>query len=219
MCDFDVVVSDRDTTLASLLTVNSRNLILDIDLDFFSTCDPFKAMFKSVDDYELYKRVYSAFKMPQVSDPNFLADYNKCMTEKKLRLERIRTFLSTYQTGEEDSDSDLARLRRIFIRDSLDTEILHEYGSGLDECPLPEHVSTSEEVCLMMDQMVEFLGVYMPREGSLLPGCLTIARSSLDDYCPADQVDFIQEQALKRIRAYFNSIDDINLINFFYKNS
>jgi len=218
VCNFDKVASDIDPTLANLLTNNSRNLIVDIDLDFFSTCDPFKAMFESKEDYELYKRVYLINKVPNKFNENFQEEFKSYLKEKKINLEKIRAFLDSDQISEDVINCDLVSLKKIFIRDSLDIEILHEYGSSLDECQLPEHVSTNEEVCFMMDQMVQFLRIYMPRGGSLRPGCITIARSSLDDYCPVSQVDFIQEETLKRIREYFNKSNDINLINYFYKN-
>ena len=45
---------------------------------------------------------------------------------------------------------------------------------------------------------------------NLLPGLITIARSSLDEYCPSDQVDYIQNEMITKLKLVFDiSINSI----------
>ena len=53
----------------------------------------------------------------------------------------------------------------------------------------------------MLTDFKAFLLKYF--NNNLRPGCITIARSSLDDYCPPEQVDFIQTETLHLIQSYF----------------
>lgn len=86
---------------------------------------------------------------------------------------------------------------------NYDIEILHNYGCGIDDCSLPHNVSTQEDIIQMLNQLTNFLNNYFSLQSLLIPGSVTIARSSLDDYCPSDQVDFIQEGVISKVKTYF----------------
>jgi len=53
----------------------------------------------------------------------------------------------------------------------------------------------------MLTDLKAFLDKYF--NNNLRPGCITIAISSLDDYCPPEQVDFIQTETLNLIQSFF----------------
>lgn len=215
VCDFDAIVKDVDVKLLDMIAAKdnnaSRNIILDIDLDHFSTRDPFREMFKSSEEYELYKRVY-ALDLPTCSEDTFESNYEVYLMEKKAKLEFIWSCLNgPVREIEMDGSSDLLELKRLIEKYGLDAEILHSFGSGIDDCSLPHHISSDDEILTMMDQFDKFLSIY-----SSVPGCVTIARSSLDDYCPVDQVDSIQSQCLDRLKSHFGS-ERINSIEFLYE--
>ncbi len=219
VCDFDTIVKDCDMNLLNIIanpkdTLN-KNVILDIDLDHFSVADPFKLMFKSNEEYELYKRVY-AMDLPLQSDSNFESDYKVFLEKKKQKLEHIWSCLNSKEEPAEGNGTDLLLLKGLIDEYGLDAEILHSYGAGMDDCPLPHHISSDEEILTMMQQFECFLSTYLG-EGPTL-GCVTIARSSLDDYCPVDQVDFIQNEVLDRLKKHFGP-GRIKSVDLFYENN
>lgn len=144
-------------------TIQSKNIILDIDLDFFSTRDPFKHMFKSTDEYELFKTVYKPhINLSSDSSPSQIEAY---LAHKKLRNKQIWSYLSLENKHQDISNDsgiylglwtcwgfqkyfencwnwkDLVKLRQIIETNNLDAELLHSYGCGMDDCALPDHVS------------------------------------------------------------------------------
>ena len=219
VCDFDELLSEtKDQYLADLLDYcgDSKNLILDIDLDFFSTIDPFKLMFKLDTDYSLFKQVYTTKMQPMLDDQDFQFEYNRFLVDKNKKLRQIWDYLSNDDLDVQVTQSDLKfyfdleNLKNIIQTNKLDKEILHSYGAGLDEHSLPHHISSRQELTLMFEQMLKFFQIYLATNK---PGVVTLARSSLDDYCPVDQVDFIQEEMLSCLRSYFghDSLSSINL--------
>ena len=52
VCDFNSIINETDTNLLEIINDPNQQLILDVDLDFFSTLDPFKRMFKTTDEFE-----------------------------------------------------------------------------------------------------------------------------------------------------------------------
>jgi hypothetical protein len=104
------------------------------------------------------------------------------------------------------------------IRDnsSLNIDILHCFGEGIDETGLPHHKTSTEELKPMFDSLETFLKEFF-LDMNLLPGLITIARSSLDDYCPTDQVDFIQNEVIMKLKLVFDI--SINSIVYDYDNT
>ncbi|GBL89776.1 UPF0489 protein C5orf22 [Araneus ventricosus] len=82
-----------------------------------------------------------------------------------------------------------------------DPDLLNDAGCTCDDCDLPHHVSTPDEVRHLVGVVKDFL-LQNPK-----PAVITIARSSRDDYCPPEDVNFIQECVLQMLEEVYGSID------------
>ncbi|XP_009978202.1 PREDICTED: UPF0489 protein C5orf22 homolog, partial [Tauraco erythrolophus] len=85
--------------------------------------------------------------------------------------------------------------------ESPDYEMVHQAGLTCDYMELPHHVSTEEEIEGLI-QSIKILLKDMPK-----PTLVTVARSSLDDYCPSEQVDIIQEKVLSLLGSVYGTLD------------
>jgi hypothetical protein len=218
VCDFDAIINNPDECLYRILSSIDREqkrIILDIDLDFFSTKDPFREMFHDLKYYELFRDVYYQKFDGEQNDLDFDKKYSKFLELKNNKLELIYNFLSEKLNSSslEDGilkDEKLDELATIFKRENIDIEIIHSYGSGLDEHDLPHHVSSTDQIEKMINDFSFFINKYLVSM-KLSPSIITIARSSLDGYCPDDQVEFIQEEIISKIKKDLgNLIGDVN---------
>lgn len=204
VCDFEASVFDD---LLSDMSVRG-DIVLDIDLDFFSTMDPFREMLKH--NYDLFRYVYYEKIQFSPKDPEFDAKYEAYCKNKSVKLEQIKDLLSKTDSIEnEDCDVRIKKLYKAIRSDNLDVEIVHEYGSVLDQVDLPHHVACESELVKYIDLFQVFVEKYLSK---CRPSVVTIARSSTDGYCPLDQVDSIQERVLFKLEQFFNkSIGKINI--------
>lgn len=201
VCEFDKAFSGGDETLRRLLqNLTGNDLVLDIDLDFFSTMDPFRRMFASDDEYGVFKSVYENKFDASKDDENFDEKYQSHQSRKLVRLCEILTVLRRTQIDSKEN-SDLSKLRDLIRSKNLDLEVLHSFGSGLDDRSLPDHVSDKAEIEKMIESFRLFVENYLNgNESAARPSLVTIARSSLDDYCPPEQVDSIQKMTIEMIQ-------------------
>ncbi|GFY67155.1 UPF0489 protein C5orf22 homolog [Trichonephila inaurata madagascariensis] len=82
-----------------------------------------------------------------------------------------------------------------------DPDLLNDAGCTCDDCDLPHHVSTQDEV----RHLVEVTKLFLQQLPS--PAIITISRSSRDDYCPPEEVDFIQDCVLKMLEEAYNCVE------------
>ena len=71
-------------------------------------------------------------------------------------------------------------------------------GSGL-----PVHRTDDDEIIKMIKTTIDAINATIEQAG--LPAGICFARSSLDGYCPPDQVDFIQSNLLNSLTNLFTS--------------
>ncbi|XP_065523623.1 UPF0489 protein C5orf22 homolog [Lathamus discolor] len=183
--------------------------VLDIDLDFFSVKNPFKEMYTQT-EYELLQELYSFKKPHKNATEEGLLD---CVENRVHQLEDLEAaFADLCDSDDEEtlqkwaSYSGMKPLVQLVHSlktrmESPDYEMVHQAGLTCDYMELPHHVSTEEEIEGLI-KSIKVLLKNMPK-----PTLVTIARSSLDDYCPSEQVDIIQEKVLNLLGSVYGSLD------------
>ncbi|KAG7167078.1 UPF0489 protein C5orf22-like [Homarus americanus] len=205
-----------EQNIINLIQQHGENYILDIDLDFFTTMNPFVSMFDKVDMYNRLRKIYHF---------DFIASQESEIIDlQSKRCEQIATLKKIFSGLQELKDIDLIQ-RKIFniceiVKDKqekesliklildlaneygpeVDWELVHDAGCTCDDevHELPHHISSNEEIDLLMKSS-QYLITKFPA-----PVIITIARSSLDDYCPPDQVDKVQEGFCRFLRETYN---------------
>ncbi|KAG7455062.1 hypothetical protein MATL_G00252470 [Megalops atlanticus] len=183
--------------------------ILDIDLDFFSCKNPFKEMYTQ-EEYAILQELYSFQKPRENADEEELSD---CVERRVHQLEDLEAAFADLveDDGEETVNrwsanpgmKSLARLVQSLRSrtESPDYEMVHQAGLTCDYSELPHHVSSEGEVQRLV-QAVRLILQALPK-----PTLVTMSRSSLDEYCPAEQVDSIQDQVLVVLETLYGSLD------------
>ncbi|XP_037385737.1 UPF0489 protein C5orf22 homolog isoform X1 [Talpa occidentalis] len=188
---------------------NGDAFVLDIDLDFFSVKNPFKEMFTQ-EEYKILQELYQ-FKRP---DGNLTEeDLVDCVDTRTHQLEDLEATFADLCDGDDEEtvqkwasnpgmESLVPLVQSLKKRMEVpDYEMVHQAGLTCDYSELPHHVSTEQEIEYLI-QAVYYLLKNLPK-----PALVTIARSSLDDYCPSEQVDTIQEKVLCVLRSLYGTLD------------
>eukprot|EP00075_Anas_platyrhynchos_P018207 XP_027307460.1 UPF0489 protein C5orf22 homolog isoform X1 [Anas platyrhynchos] len=183
--------------------------VLDIDLDFFSVKNPFKEMYTQT-EYEILQELYNFKKPHKDATEEGLLD---CVENRVHQLEDLEAaFADLCDNDDEETVQKWASypgmkplvqlVHSLKSRmESPDYEMVHQAGLTCDYMELPHHVSTEEEIEGLL-QSTKVLLKNMPK-----PTLVTIARSSLDDYCPSEQVDIIQEKVLNLLGLVYGTLD------------
>uniref|UniRef100_A0A2I3HEA6 Chromosome 5 open reading frame 22 n=1 Tax=Nomascus leucogenys TaxID=61853 RepID=A0A2I3HEA6_NOMLE len=178
-----------------------KAFVLDIDLDFFSVKNPFKEMFTQVNTE------------PANSLNSQLEDLVDIVDTRIHQLEDLEATFADLCDGDDEEtvqrwasnpgmESLVPLVQSLKKRMEVpDYEMVHQAGLTCDYSELPHHISTEQEIEYLI-QSVHYLLKNLPN-----PTLVTIARSSLDDYCPSDQVDTIQEKVLNMLRALYGNLD------------
>lgn len=183
--------------------------VLDIDLDFFSVKNPFKEIFTQ-EEYKILQELYQ-FKKPDANATE--EDLVDCVDTRIHQLEDLEATFADLCDGDDEEtvqkwasnpgmESLVPLVQSLKKRmDVPDYEMVHQAGLTCDYSELPHHVSTEEEIEYLI-QSVYYLLKNLPK-----PTLVTVARSSLDDYCPSEQVDTIQEKVLGALRSLYGALD------------
>ncbi|XP_017561468.2 UPF0489 protein C5orf22 homolog isoform X1 [Pygocentrus nattereri] len=197
--------------VSSLLRFIEQNdaYILDIDLDFFSCKNPFKDLYTQ-EEYSVLQELYSFKRPKEGADEEELLD---CVERRTRQLEDLEAAFADLL--EDDSQNTIDRwaanpgmgsLAKLVSslknrNESPDYEMVHQAGLTCDYSELPHHISSEEEIQQLL------LAVQLVLEALPKPTIVTISRSSLDEYCPAEQVNSIQNNMLSILEMLFGSLD------------
>ncbi|KAM9439720.1 UPF0489 protein C5orf22 homolog [Clarias gariepinus] len=205
------VQDETESVVGSLLSVLEQDdpYILDIDLDFFSCKNPFKEMYTQ-EEFSLLQELYR-FERPRTNaDEEALCE---CVERRTRQLEDLEATFADLL--EDDNESTVERLADKPGMSSLvklvyslksrsetpDYEMVHQAGLTCDYSELPHHVSSEAEIEQLM-RAVRLVLQPLPK-----PTLITVSRSSMDEYCPPEQVESIQSSVLKVLEALFGSLD------------
>ncbi|XP_054842014.1 UPF0489 protein C5orf22 homolog [Eublepharis macularius] len=210
-CSFGNHTCQTTELIKDILQVLQKDAayVLDIDLDFFSVKNPFKEIYTQ-EEYKLLKELYN-FKKPNSNASE--EDLLDCVENRIRQLEDLEAVFA--DLCDDDSEEILERWALnpgmaplIPLVHSLKNgvvipnyELVHQAGLTCDYSEIPHHVSTEEEIEGLV-QSVKHLLKNLPK-----PTLVTISRSSLDDYCPANQVELIQEKVLNGLRSVYGTLD------------
>lgn len=193
----------------------NSGFILDVDLDYFSTHNPFLKIYEKV---SLYDKLKEIFISPELADTteNDLAKLQRIAKDREEKLEFLETmflyleeegslkhFLVDYQKeiSEEytqllEKVSNLVKvLNKEYAEEEIDWSMIYDAGCTCDVTDLPHHESTREEIQSLVEKFESFL-THLPAP----PTVITMSRSSEDDYTPADQVEQIQELVMMALQ-------------------
>ncbi|KAL9903493.1 misexpression suppressor of ras 6 [Glossina fuscipes fuscipes] len=192
-----------------LAAEDCANYILDIDLDFFSTSNPFLEIYKDANCYEQLSEIFH-FESATESNASGTTEKRKQQLEVLKRifehLEEKRTFEGLAKPDTNIVSEEIFKkienladsLQKCYADDEIDWLVIFDSGSTTDTNGLPHHISTDTELELYYQQFKQFL-IQMPHP----PVLITMACSAEDDYCPRNQVNCIQERVVKILQEVF----------------
>ncbi|XP_043479199.1 UPF0489 protein C5orf22 homolog [Leptopilina heterotoma] len=179
--------------------------ILDVDLDFFSTKNPFKTLYENANIYEKLAPIYE-FKRPHSTDPDLLREATIARDEQLTELKNLFSHLEENRNlmgyeGErslryENVESIYREMMRFYRDSEIEWLSIHDAGCTIDDGELPHHVTSQQDLDrLISGTFKSFLSV-LPAP----PTIVTIARSSYDEYCPPEDVDQIQVGVIDELK-------------------
>lgn len=198
--------SDDLNKLRSWISKSDAHIVLDIDLDFFSTGNPFNRMYEKANLYHQLKDIYF-YKPPEEKEDNIISEVVSKRKTQISKLYNIFKHLNDHRCmPEEDQSSEMWKkvdsLRSTMMAhykdDEIDWLLIHEAGCTCDESGLPEHISSIEELQVLFSCFKDFLDV-LPKT----PTIITISRSTEDDYTPFENVELIQKNVLELLNKKF----------------
>lgn len=213
----DILISSPDDS--------ANEFILDVDLDFFSTHNPFLDIYSAANVYSALHPIfaYTLCDLAEASDSAVLA----CGLARQQQLDDLELIFIHLQTGNEldtykgpRSETVLAvwsqlvdlvtEVKAKYAASAIDWSLIYNAGCTCDTTDLPHHKSTEAEIDNLIVAFKEFLDRI---DGT--PTIVTVSRSSEDDYCPIDQVNIIQAKVLQALQdLYGDRITDRPILQY-----
>lgn len=191
-----------DATLVNQL-LESKQILLDIDLSFFSADDPIRKQLDE-NEYEILRYLYTRIVQEQTD-----AEIVQYITNREHILEQIRLAMVEYLTNPKPEQTIqteniyLSALITIIRHKKLDWKSIHEYGMHLADTRPPLHVSSEGMILYLVEAMAKVL-----ESIKKTPLFITISRSVSDGVCSVDQADLIQSAVEKKLSKLYK-IDEI----------
>ncbi|XP_075974767.1 misexpression suppressor of ras 6 isoform X2 [Anticarsia gemmatalis] len=187
--------------------------VLDIDLDFFSTGNPFLALYENIKLYDRLLPIFD-FKLPDKDDDETVDKVVESREQQLEELENLFQHLEQYDNldkyeGEKSrlykmvselAIAILAEAKR--LNEKPDWWAVFAGGCTRDQEGLPYHISSEEEIQRLVKQALVPLLKNLPP-----PVLITVARSTDDGYCPPHQVEYIQSTVLEVLKELYDTDD------------
>lgn len=216
-----IEINDQSAWVTPRQQVDVTNYyVLDIDLDFFSTRNPFLGLYAEANVYEQLKKIFH-YELEPSQEPQLVLECVRKRLEQLDELEKVFSFLNQNGKLSEWPQPRSAPIEAVWRelcamhmsvqlaydqhrRMGVDWQLIYDAGCTRDTTGLPHHESTDEEIDRLVDQFTQFL---RGLDGE--PTAVTMSRSTEDDYCPAHQVEQIQRKVLDALsRVYGDRLTD-----------
>lgn len=198
------------------LNADTDNIILDIDLDFFSTHNPFRYVYEKANIFEHFKSIFNYEPAAAHDDPETVYQKSRVRENQLNYLEAIfkelndKGHLNDWKWKNDSKEESLKTHIEKLVHDMKDnyTEIdwmlVNDAGCTYDRIELPHHESSDATITTMMEQFTQLLNYI-----KIPPTIITISRSTEDDYCPETQVEKIQSDVIEclKVNIYRDQID------------
>ncbi|CAK1540180.1 unnamed protein product [Leptosia nina] len=206
--------TDSVQQLCNRLDINTP-FVLDIDLDFFSTANPFLNIYEGIGLYDLLEDIFK-FDPPESDDPETLEKLVMSREEQLQQLEDLFLHLEEYgnldnYAGEKSIYfKKVSALVPIVLKEatrlgqSPDWWAIFAGGCTRDQGGLPHHISSEELITETIGKTLKSFLQNLPK-----PVMITLARSTDDGYCPSHQVDNIQKQVLNTLQEIYETDDPV----------
>lgn len=189
----------------------ASSFVLDIDLDFFSTRNPFLEIYAKANVYEQLKPIFF-YELEQSQEPELVLN---CVRKRLEQLDELEKVFTVLQSGGSLSDlpvprsapieavwSELNELVRsvllAFKDETIDWLLIYDAGCTRDSTDLPHHESSDE----VIGNLLKYFEVFL-RDLPCDPTAVTISRSTEDNYCPKHQVEDIQQKVLNVLNCVY----------------
>ncbi|KAJ8736186.1 hypothetical protein PYW08_006842 [Mythimna loreyi] len=189
----------------------SQPYVLDIDLDFFSTGNPFLGLYESINVYDRLQPIFE-FKLP---DDDETETIDKVVASRERQLEELEHLFQHLEQFDNLNEYEGEKSERYHMVADLAAAVLAEAerlnekpdwwavfagGCTRDQGGLPYHISSEQEIeNLVKKALVPLLKNIPP------PVLITVARSTDDGYCPPDQVEYIQSLVLETLKETYDT--------------
>jgi UPF0489 domain len=207
--------------------IQDRPYILDIDLDYFSTLNPFAAIYPLANTYEKLKKI---FHIEKDYDENDAESVTKFVVKRNKQLDFFETIfqhmaqhgsLEKFKLADESMTAKFNLVKELieclihnYSLYDIDWFVINDAGCTVDEeqYQLPHHESSDEELNQMMKEFEIFV-TSLKRP----PEVVTISRSCEDGYTPKHQIESIQNRVLEILKIFGDKLCDAPTL--WYKNS
>jgi hypothetical protein len=193
--------------------IDEKSWILDIDLDYFSTLNPFLSLYPKANTHEKLKEI---FKMEKDYDQSDIESMRRFVSRRN---EELDFFDSVFQFMAQNGSLEKFKCENESMKEKLELvkqlveSLCHHYSiydidwflvndcgatTDSEEYQLPHHESTDAEIGEMMKKFETFLAGCKKN-----PEMVTISRSCEDGYCPKHQIEKIQNLVLQSLQKVF----------------
>ncbi|TMW61969.1 hypothetical protein Poli38472_009462 [Pythium oligandrum] len=219
--DFSVCELSRDS--GDSFVRAGEPWILDVDLDYFSTWNPFRKVLEKYCSPEEMELLVAVFTSSRFKDIDLPLDISQRQHEHRAfadAMQRIRDERLFEKPEAEETRAIIASLRALFDQALRPDELLSRFllliaskndeardkiwsaGPSLD---LPHHESSSTELQRLLEDFDGFVRREVSRVGP--PKLVTIAKSAADQFTPPHHVEIILSAVLKTIEIVCGAVE------------
>ncbi|KAL4146790.1 hypothetical protein PRNP1_010546 [Phytophthora ramorum] len=206
----------------------SKGFVLDIDLDYFSTWDPFRKdletrigksavmivtqVFSSVRYKRAPLEVVTA-KQRNSERRTFCelikrlqaADTQEDNTSRRAEWANIVNELALLYSEDVDAEALLGEFTQVLEQFRDDESARHEIWTAGPFLDLPHHESSQEEIERMVNELEQFLRKHA-LDTANPPAIVTIAKSTGDEYLPPHQLDVVLASVLRMLERVYGEL-------------